>query len=168
MKLTKKLIWNSFLLLLVSTLFSCNKEEGETVYPGIPMYYFLWDGIDSMPVTVSSSAFEKTFQIKDRFGNVGGLIIAAAGFYSQQQDTAFYTITSDTIQGKWYNIINEHERIKISMTENKESKPRQIAIAFYVDVLVWNKIFSGKSIHCEQLVIQQMPPKISNNNNINQ
>lgn len=171
----KNILQYSILFLCVLLLFACNKEE-EPLY-ATKFHYFLWDA-DTIPLTVSSAAFEQTFHLKDFYGNPGGIIgvpdmqvrdqidsvtdfrnTALKPVYVEETGVTNYinSIVSDTIKGKWFTVINEEKKqLRIILDENKGTEKRTLAM------LVWTSgnpdIREGHPA-CDQLVIYQQPAK---------
>lgn len=172
----KHILQYSTLFICTFLLFACNKDDEEPVY-ATKFHYFLWDA-DTIPLTVSSSAFEQTFHLKDFNGNPGGIIgvpdmqvrdqvdsvvnirnTTLKPVYVEETGVTNYinSIVSDTIKGKWFTIINEEEKqLRIILDENKGTEKRSLAM------LVWTsgnpEIREGHPA-CDQLIIYQLPAK---------
>lgn len=173
----KNLLSYSFLLALAFTLFSCDKDEEK---PGrvLAPYSYFWDAV-TLPLTVPSSAFDRTFRLKNDEGYNGGIIGVPYMWAKIQQDTVnirnltlepaieedssritqyFPSVKSDTITGKWFTVINEEKKqLRIILDKNEETETR------FLKIEVWTsgnpQVQSLGDPLCERFVIFQHPSK---------
>lgn len=173
----KSLLPYSLLFILAFSLFSCDKDEKETVY-ATKFHYYSWDA-DTVPLTVSADAFEQTFRLNDFNGYPGGIIGVPSTEAKDQADsiTRIYntalkpvyveetgatnyinSIISDTLRGKWFTVINEEKKqLRVILDKNEETETRTLAIAVWTN---GNPLFIGNGHPtCDPLMIYQQPAK---------
>lgn len=161
----KNLLQICTLFTFIFLLLSCNKDE-EPVY-ATKFHYFAWD-VDTDPLILPSSTLDRTFQIKDGDGYLGGIEGVPGMLAGSQRDTIRIentglnidlknSILSDTIRGRWFTIITEeNRRLRVILDENEETEKRSMAIAVWVYPL--ENTQDGVPV-CEQLIIYQLPSK---------
>lgn len=161
---------------LALTLFSCDKDEEEPTY-STRFHVYFWN-VDTLPLTIPSTAFEQTFRLQDLEGRAGRIIGVPGMYAADQQDTLHIentilktfifedtgstayisSIKSDIIEGKWFTIINEEQnQLKIILDKNEETQPRVISLQIWTS----GSPDAPDDGHptCDQLTIYQQPAK---------
>lgn len=169
----KNLLPYSLLFALAFIIFSCDKDD-EPIY-ATKFHYYNWNA-DTLPLTVPSSAFDQSFQLKDLDGYVGGIIGVPDLLAKDQNDSVWIenttlkpvyveesgvtnyikSIVSDTIRGKWFTVINEEKnQLRIILDKNESSKTR------FLGITVWTsgnpQVTDKGHPHCDQFIIFQQP-----------
>lgn len=151
-------------VILVFMLMSCSGHE-ESVYL-TKFHSYHWD-VESNPLVISSSEFDRVFVIEDTLGNPGGIIGVTGVLGIDQQDTLIInntalkdgrnSIKSDTLNSTWFKIINEREGVKVVLNENVGREKRLLEIEIWSTHI--EKTYKGQPA-CGHLTIIQNPPVV--------
>lgn len=145
-------------------LLACNKDE-ETVY-ATRFHGYGWE-VDTVPLTVPSAPYDQAIQLKDLEGNTGGIDGVTDVYAVDGQDTTIFrntalrnnrmAIITDTIEGKWFTIINiDKKQLRIILNENAGTEKRTLYMAFWSYHLD-KRLYDDGHPTCDPLTIYQLP-----------
>lgn len=119
-----KIVYAFLALVLFLIVLSCNKDDGPDLY-GTKFYSYWWN-VDSMPLEISSSAYEYVFEGKDREGNSCDVYIDAVGWKEKDTMLQAECYRLDTVRvTSWFTAINEkNKRIRVTVDENTSGNRR--------------------------------------------
>lgn len=170
----KNILLSTLALICIFSLPSCDKDDKEIGF--MKFHWFSWD-IDTIPLTIPSSAFDHAFHLKDAEGYPGGVHGVPYAYFGTEQnmesientvlkpvidpETGFQnyinSIKSDTIRGTWFTVINEEKKqLRVILDKNEGSETRVLGM------YVWpsgNPDVNKGDPECNGIVIHQQPSK---------
>lgn len=170
----KKLLRSIVALALVYSLSSCDKDDKELGF--MKFHWFSWD-IDTIPLTIPSSAFDHAFYLQDAEGYSSGIHGVPHAFFGTEQnmesikntflkpvidpETGFQnyinSVKSDTIRGTWFTVINEEKKqLRVILDKNEGTETR--VLGMYVWASGNPDVYKGHP-ECNRIVIHQQPSK---------